>query len=52
MLGALYFSIKTVRAQLSGKLGHMDSPLEFDKPVMLIDEQIQHQQSVSEYDGD
>lgn len=52
MLGALYFSIKTVRAQLSGKLGHMDSPLEFDKPVTLIDEQIQHQQSVSEYDGD
>lgn len=31
MLTALYFSVKTVRNMLSGKLGHPDSPLEFDE---------------------
>lgn len=33
MLGALYFSVKTVRAMMSGKLGHTDSPLEFEEPM-------------------
>lgn len=39
MLGALYFSVKTVRAMLSGKIGHADSPLEFDdasEPVVPL----------------
>jgi hypothetical protein len=31
MLAALYFSVKTVRAMLSGKLGHSDTSLEFDE---------------------
>jgi hypothetical protein len=54
MLGALYFSIKTVRAQLSGKLGHFDSPLEFDEtaPLVGINPEAQRLQNISEYDGD
>lgn len=31
MLAALYFSVKTARAMLSGKLGRKDTPLEFDE---------------------
>lgn len=31
MLAALYFSVKTVRAMVSGKIGHADTPLEFDQ---------------------
>lgn len=30
MLAALYFSVKTVRGMMSGKIGHSDTPLEFD----------------------
>lgn len=54
MLGALYFSIKTVRAQLSGKMGHADSPLEFDEGVALppVEHQTTTMRDVSEYDGD
>jgi len=33
MLGALYFSVKTIRGMMTGKTGHMDSPLEFDEAV-------------------
>lgn len=33
MLIALYYSIKTVRAMASGKMGHLDSPLEFAEDV-------------------
>jgi uncharacterized membrane protein YjjP (DUF1212 family) len=33
MLAALYFSVKTLRAMMSGKMGHADSPLEFGEPV-------------------
>lgn len=36
MLGALYFSVKTVRAMLSGKIGHSDTPLEFDETAEPI----------------
>jgi hypothetical protein len=54
MLGALYFSIKTVRAQLSGKIGHFDSPIEFDEPIPLVgtSPEAQRLHSISEYDGD
>ncbi len=40
MLGALYFSVKTVRAMMAGKIGHADSSLEFDEVenVMVSDE--------------
>ncbi|MGE5541143.1 MAG: hypothetical protein ACM3TU_02570 [Bacillota bacterium] len=31
MLASLYFSVKTVRSMMSGKLGHADTPLEFDE---------------------
>lgn len=31
MLAALYFAVKTARAMLNGKLGHKDSPLEFEE---------------------
>ncbi len=31
MLGALYFSVKTIRGMLSGKIGHADTSLEFDE---------------------
>lgn len=30
MLTALYFSVKTLRSMMDGKIGHTDSPLEFD----------------------
>jgi hypothetical protein len=30
MLAALYFSVKTARSMMSGKIGHNDSPLEFE----------------------
>ena len=33
MLGALYFSIKTMRGMLTGKIGHPDSPLEFEESI-------------------
>ena len=33
MLGALYFSVKTIRGMMAGKIGHADSPLEFDEAV-------------------
>jgi hypothetical protein len=33
MIAALYFSVKTLRAMMSGKIGHNDSPLEFDAPI-------------------
>jgi hypothetical protein len=39
MLAALYFSVKTVRAMLTGKLGHEDTALEFDdeaQPVINV----------------
>ena len=38
MLAALYWSIKTLRAMMSGKIGHPDSPLEFDEkmPEVLV----------------
>lgn len=52
MLGALYFSIKTVRAQMSGKLGHPDSPLEFGTSVSDVRTPEQYTHNVSEYDGD
>jgi hypothetical protein len=31
MLAALYFSVKTLRGMLTGKIGHQDTPLEFDE---------------------
>jgi hypothetical protein len=30
MLAALYFSVKSVRGMMSGKVGHLDTPLEFE----------------------
>lgn len=36
MLAALYFSVKTIRAMLTGKIGHEDSPLEFDNEAESI----------------
>lgn len=33
MLGALYFSVKTLRGMITGKTGHPDSPLEFEEPI-------------------
>lgn len=33
MLAALYFSVKTARGMISGKIGHKDTPLEFDEPI-------------------
>lgn len=29
LLGALYFSLKTVRGMMAGKMGHSDTPVEF-----------------------
>lgn len=56
MLAALYYSIKTVRAMMAGKLGHPDSPLEFAEPAELFpsthEEHVPHTNSVSDYDGD
>ncbi|MDB5194961.1 MAG: hypothetical protein JWO84_145 [Parcubacteria group bacterium] len=36
MLGALYFSVKTLRGMFTGKIGHQDSPLEFDETAEPI----------------
>lgn len=55
LIGALYYSIKTVRAMMAGKLGHPDSPLEFNTAVIYPDvpaEQTRTTYEVSEYDGD
>jgi hypothetical protein len=40
MLAALYFSVKTARNMLAGKLGHPDSPLEFDELDELVAETV------------
>ncbi|MEK7602059.1 MAG: hypothetical protein AAB472_01045 [Patescibacteria group bacterium] len=42
MLGSLYFSIKTFRAMMSGKMGHFDSLFEFDgaTPPPVADDSI------------
>lgn len=55
LIGALYYSIKTVRAMMAGKLGQPDSPLEFNAAPSYPDEsseQKRHSNEVSEYDGD
>lgn len=55
LIGALYYSIKTVRAQMSGKIGRPDSPLEFDTTIIYPDvpsERSHTAYEVSEYDGD
>ena len=31
LLGALYYSLKTIRGMMAGKMGHPDSPLEFSE---------------------
>jgi Ni/Fe-hydrogenase subunit HybB-like protein len=36
MLAALYFGVKTIRSMLTGKIGHQDSPLEFDETAEPI----------------
>ncbi len=55
MLAALYFSVKTVRAMNSGKLGHMNSPLEFmedlEEEVALPPVETQPRTDVSDYDA-
>jgi hypothetical protein len=38
MLVALYFSVKTARSMLTGKIGHPDSPLEFDEQEVTVEE--------------
>lgn len=52
MLGALYFSVKTVRAMMAGKLGHPNSPLEFDETDYKQTKRKEHTSDVSEYNGD
>lgn len=44
MLGALYFSVKTLRAMMSGKLGHNDTPLEFDDTAEPVVPEASHLQ--------
>lgn len=54
LLGALYFSVKTIRGMASGKLGHRDSPLEFsddDDDVSFVSRQEGQRQDVSNYDA-
>lgn len=51
MLAALYWSVKTIRAMLSGKIGHADSSLEFDEaPEESIP--VVARQTPGEFDGD
>lgn len=54
LIAALYFSIKTIRAMMTGKLGHADTSLEFDEPIQTHeDTSVQaNERSISDYDGD
>jgi uncharacterized membrane protein YjjP (DUF1212 family) len=51
LLGALYFSVKTIRAMMAGKLGHMDSPLEFteDEESFEKESTMYQHQDISDY---
>ena len=54
LLGALYFSVKTVRGMMAGKMGHSDTPLEFydtKSETPLQAPKVQDHIDVSDYDA-
>ena len=52
MITSFYFSVKTLRGMMSGKIGHQDSPLEFDDVVSVIEtEEVYPAADRTSYDG-